>query len=75
MPITAGRAIVEKNLEDGKWLEITKGEKLEFLIYVKRMDTSYQVTSHQLPVTRRIFIRQMNKDIKKGEKEDTCLII
>ena len=64
MPITAGRAIVQKNLEDGKRLEITKGEKLEFLMYVKRMDTSYQVTSHRLPVTRRIIIRQMKQNIK-----------
>ena len=36
--------------------------------------TKSLVTSYQLPVTRRISIRQMNKDIKKGEKEDTCLI-
>ena len=56
------------------WIQVTKSLVTSYQSPGGYL-SSYQVTSYQLPVTRRIFIRQMNKDIKKGEKEDTCLII
>ena len=45
-------------------MEITKGEKLELLLLVKRMDKSHQEDNYQTDEPR----------YQKRREEDTCLI-